>query len=62
MTDGLSSRTLAEITRLELSRDHLAPGGVSEAVRCWKAHVRQPLGALWRDGVRQLRCPGPQGP
>ncbi|MFD6279236.1 hypothetical protein ACFWFI_27275 [Streptomyces sp. NPDC060209] len=47
--DGLSSRTLAEIARLELSRNYLSPGGVSEAVRCWKRHVRRPLGALWRD-------------
>ncbi|MGW3079179.1 hypothetical protein ACWC9F_01915 [Streptomyces sp. NPDC001110] len=47
--DGLSSRTLAEITRLELTRNYLAPGGVGEAVRCWKDHVRQPRGALRRD-------------
>ncbi|MFJ9062179.1 hypothetical protein [Streptomyces sp. NPDC102409] len=46
--DGLSSRTLAEIARLELSRNYLEPGQVSEAVRLWKHHVRQPLGALWR--------------
>ncbi|MDF0372062.1 MULTISPECIES: hypothetical protein [Streptomyces] len=47
--DGLSSRTLAEITRLELTRNYLAPGGVGEAVRCWKDHVRQPRGALRHD-------------
>ncbi|MER5552850.1 hypothetical protein ABT001_14400 [Streptomyces sp. NPDC002793] len=47
--DGMSSRALAEIARLELSRNYLVPGGVSEAVRCWRRHVRQPLGALWRD-------------
>jgi hypothetical protein len=47
--DGLSSRTLAEITRLELSRNYLAPGEVSEAVRTWKRHRRQPLRVLWRD-------------
>ncbi|MFJ6851382.1 hypothetical protein ACIQM3_12710 [Streptomyces sp. NPDC091271] len=47
--DGLSSRTLAEITRLELSRNYLAPGEVSEAVRTWKRHRRQSLRVLWRD-------------
>ncbi|MFJ8887530.1 hypothetical protein ACIRJR_29555 [Streptomyces sp. NPDC102402] len=47
--DGLSSRTLAEIARLELDRNYLEPGRVSEAVRVWRRHVRQPLGALWRD-------------
>lgn len=47
--DGLSSRTLAEIARLELSRNYLGPGEVAEAVRLWKHHVRRPLRALWRD-------------
>ncbi|MEV5162225.1 MULTISPECIES: hypothetical protein [unclassified Streptomyces] len=47
--NGLSSRTLAEIARLELSRNYLGPGEVAEAVRRWKHHVRRPLRALWRD-------------
>ncbi|WP_406148681.1 hypothetical protein [Streptomyces sp. NBC_01012] len=47
--DGVSSRTLAEIARLELSRNYLSPGEVAEAVRGWRQHMRQPLGALWRD-------------
>ncbi|WP_405662953.1 hypothetical protein OG379_15010 [Streptomyces sp. NBC_01166] len=49
VVDGLSSRTLAEITRLELSRNYLAPGEVGEAVRTWKRHRRQSLRVLWRD-------------
>ncbi|MFJ8753300.1 hypothetical protein ACIREO_28800 [Streptomyces sp. NPDC102441] len=47
--DGLSARTLAEITRLELSRNYLAPGEVSAAVRTWKQHRRQPQKVLWRE-------------
>ncbi|MEU0136666.1 hypothetical protein ABZ172_21935 [Streptomyces sp. NPDC006296] len=44
MIDGLSSRTLAEISRLELSRNHLGPGEVGEALRSWKNHMRLPSG------------------
>ncbi|MGW0787622.1 hypothetical protein ACWD04_05060 [Streptomyces sp. NPDC002911] len=59
----MSSRTSAEIARLELSRNYLAPGGVSEAVRCWKRHVRQPLSDLWREdeqaGTHRYCCGDP---
>ncbi|MEU1312444.1 hypothetical protein ABZ419_26630 [Streptomyces cinnamoneus] len=41
--DGLSARTLAEISRLERTRTYLHPGDVSRAVRLWKDHVRLPL-------------------
>ncbi|MEV4443778.1 hypothetical protein AB0K09_33320, partial [Streptomyces sp. NPDC049577] len=41
--DGLSARTLAEITRLERTRNYLCPGDVSRAMRLWKDHVRLPL-------------------
>ncbi|MFJ8859498.1 hypothetical protein ACIRD8_13775 [Streptomyces sp. NPDC102451] len=47
--DGLSARTLAEIARLELDRNYLAPGDVGVAVRIWKAHRRRPLSVLWRE-------------
>ncbi|MEU0299484.1 hypothetical protein ABZ252_08455 [Streptomyces sp. NPDC006175] len=47
--DGLSARTLAEITRLELSRNYLTLGEVSEAVRTWKQHRRQSPRVLWRE-------------
>ncbi|MDX3059734.1 hypothetical protein PV394_32155 [Streptomyces sp. NE06-03E] len=49
VVDGLSARTLAEIARLELSRNYLSPGEVSAAVWTWKAHMRQPLRVLWRE-------------
>ncbi|MCA6091059.1 hypothetical protein LE181_02595 [Streptomyces sp. SCA3-4] len=41
--DGLSARTLAEISRLERTRAYLHPGDAGQAVRLWKDHVRLPL-------------------
>ncbi|MFF7129788.1 hypothetical protein [Streptomyces sp. NPDC008240] len=47
--DGLSSRALAEILRLERSRNYLQPGDVSAAVRLWKDYVHRPQRQLWRE-------------
>ncbi|MBC2874827.1 hypothetical protein H7K43_07130 [Streptomyces sp. TYQ1024] len=47
--DGLSSRALSEISRLERSRNYLRPGDVSTAVRLWKDYVRRPERQLWHD-------------
>lgn len=47
--DGLSSSALAEIARLERTRNYLQPGGVSEAVRLWKDYVRRAERQLWQD-------------
>ncbi|BFP56963.1 hypothetical protein SCMC78_67700 [Streptomyces sp. CMC78] len=47
--DGLSSRALSEITRLEHSRNYLQPGDVSTAVGLWKNYVHQPERDLWHD-------------
>ncbi|MEV5240152.1 hypothetical protein AB0K89_13735 [Streptomyces cinnamoneus] len=50
--DGLSARTLAEISRLEHTRTCLHPGDASRAVRLWKDHVRLPLRDLTRYDER----------
>jgi hypothetical protein len=47
--DGLSSRALSEIIRLERTRNYLQPGDVSAAVGLWKDYVHQPERALWHD-------------
>ncbi|ROQ26159.1 hypothetical protein EDD98_5771 [Streptomyces sp. PanSC19] len=47
--DGLSSRALSEIIRLERTRNYLQPGDVSAAVRLWRDYVHQPERALWHD-------------
>ncbi|MET9736198.1 hypothetical protein ABZZ79_37930 [Streptomyces sp. NPDC006458] len=47
--DGLSSRALSEITRLERTRNYLQPGDVSAAVGLWKDYVHQPERVLWHD-------------
>ncbi|WP_234437146.1 hypothetical protein [Streptomyces maremycinicus] len=47
--DGLSSRALSEIIRLEHTRNYLQPGDVSTAVGLWKDYVHQPELALWHD-------------
>ncbi len=47
--DGLSSRALSEIFRLENTRNYLQPGDVSAAVRLWKDYVHRPEGQLWHD-------------
>ncbi|MFF4590920.1 hypothetical protein [Streptomyces sp. NPDC001388] len=47
--DGLSSRALSEIIRLEHTRNYLQPGDVSAAVGLWKDYVHQPERAFWHD-------------
>ncbi|MFD8821863.1 hypothetical protein ACFV1C_05770 [Streptomyces sp. NPDC059605] len=47
--DGLSSRALSEIFRLEHSRNYLRPGDVGAAVRRWKDYVHRPERQLWDD-------------
>ncbi|WP_330461630.1 hypothetical protein OIB37_35045 [Streptomyces sp. NBC_00820] len=47
--DGLSSRALSEIIRLEHTRNYLQPGDVSAAVGLWKDYVHQPERDLWLD-------------
>lgn len=47
--DGLSSRALSEIYRLERTRNYLQPGDVSAAARLWKDYVRRPERELWHD-------------
>lgn len=47
--DGLSSRAVSEIIRLEHTRNYLQPGDVSTAVRLWKDYVHRPERDLWHD-------------
>ncbi|NVK77894.1 hypothetical protein HG542_09470 [Streptomyces morookaense] len=47
--DGLSSRALAAIARLERSRSYLSPGDTAAAVRLWKEHTRRTERQLWAD-------------
>ncbi|MFC9427462.1 hypothetical protein [Streptomyces sp. NPDC056987] len=47
--DGLSSRALSEIFRLEHTRNYLRPGDVGAALRLWKDYVRRPERELWDD-------------
>ncbi|MGI5414184.1 hypothetical protein ACQEV9_46295 [Streptomyces chartreusis] len=45
----MSSPALAEIFRLERTRNYLQPGDVSRAVRLWKDYVQRPERQLWQD-------------
>ncbi|MEW2160887.1 hypothetical protein AB0950_37530 [Streptomyces sp. NPDC007189] len=47
--DGLPSRVLSEIARLERSRNYLCPGDVSAALRHWREYVHLPQRRLWQD-------------
>ncbi|WP_395575733.1 hypothetical protein [Streptomyces sp. BK79] len=49
VVDGLSSRALSEITRLEHTRNYLRPGDVSAALGLWRKYVHQPERDLWHD-------------
>ncbi|MER5941640.1 hypothetical protein ABT121_30485 [Streptomyces sp. NPDC001928] len=45
----MSSRALAEVRRLERSRNHLQPGAVSAAIHLWKEYVHLPERQQWHD-------------
>ncbi|WP_199563885.1 MULTISPECIES: hypothetical protein [unclassified Streptomyces] len=64
--DGLSSRALSEISRLDHIRNYLQPGDVSTAVGLWKNYVHQPERDLWHDyewgNVHWCRCGNPSNP
>ncbi|QYX83494.1 hypothetical protein K1J60_43195 [Streptomyces akebiae] len=47
--DGLSSRALSEIFRLERTRNYLRPGDVGTAMRLWRDYVHLPERQLWHD-------------
>lgn len=47
--DGLPSRALFEIRRLEHTRNYLEPGDVGAALRLWRDYVHRPERELWRD-------------
>ncbi|MEY9945423.1 hypothetical protein [Kitasatospora sp. GAS1066B] len=49
MIDGVSSRALCEIARLERTRSYLLPGDVTAAVRLWRDYARRPERQLWHD-------------
>ncbi|GAA3007836.1 hypothetical protein GCM10010519_44050 [Streptomyces lactacystinicus] len=49
MIDGVSARALAEIARLERTRNHLRPGGTAAALRRWRAYVHRSERRLWED-------------
>lgn len=49
MIDGLSSRALSEIRRLEHSRNYLRPGDVDAALCLWQDYVHRPERELWHD-------------
>ncbi|MEV7169161.1 hypothetical protein AB0O18_05655 [Streptomyces sp. NPDC093224] len=40
---------MAEIVRLEHTRNYLRPGDVSAALRLWKEYVHKPAQELWHD-------------
>jgi len=40
---------MAEILRLEHTRNYLQPGDISAAVQLWKDYVRRPERELWHD-------------
>ncbi len=46
---GLSSRALAEIGRLERTRNYLEPGDIGKAVCLWTDYVHRPKRDLWHD-------------
>ncbi|MGQ5640679.1 MULTISPECIES: hypothetical protein [unclassified Streptomyces] len=47
--DGLPSRVLIEIARLERTRSYLRPGDVGAALRHWREYVHLPQRRLWQD-------------
>ncbi|MEV7185554.1 hypothetical protein [Kitasatospora sp. NPDC093102] len=47
--DGVSARALAEVARLERTRNYLRPGDVTAALRRWRAYVHRPERLLWQD-------------
>ncbi|RMI40103.1 hypothetical protein EBN88_13420 [Streptomyces triticirhizae] len=47
--DGLSHATLAEVRRVERTRNHLWAGGTAEALRRWRTFVREPGHRLWEE-------------
>lgn len=52
--DGLSSRALCEIIRLERSRNYLQPGDISTAVGLWRDYVHQSERALLDTAMQAL--------
>ncbi|MEZ0069464.1 hypothetical protein ABIA32_005508 [Streptacidiphilus sp. MAP12-20] len=63
MIDGVSSRVLSEVARLEDTRNYLQPGDVAAAVRLWEDYVHLPERQLWHDyewgNVHWYCCPNP---
>lgn len=61
--DGLSSRALSEISRLERTRNYLQPGDVNAAVGLWRNYVHRPERQLWHDdewgNVHRYCCDNP---
>ncbi|WP_094745699.1 hypothetical protein [Kitasatospora purpeofusca] len=49
MIDGVSSRALLEVDRLERTRNYLQPGDVTAAVRVWREHVHRSERQLRHD-------------
>ncbi|WP_406109984.1 hypothetical protein [Kitasatospora purpeofusca] len=49
MVDGVSSRALFEVGRLERTRNYLQPGDVTAAVRLWRDHVHHSERQLRHD-------------
>ncbi|WP_051965506.1 hypothetical protein [Kitasatospora mediocidica] len=47
--DGVSSRALSEVARLERTRNYLQPGDVTVAVRLWRDYVRRSKRQQWHD-------------
>ncbi|USX49392.1 hypothetical protein [Lentzea sp. HUAS12] len=47
---GLSGRLVADLERLERSRDHFYQGAVTSALRTWTAWQRSPASNHWPDG------------
>lgn len=47
--DGLSGRAVAEVARLEHTRNYLEPGDVILALDRWKQYVRGPERRLWDE-------------
>src|SRR5690349_230300 len=44
---GLSGRCLADLNRLERSRNYLWPGDVRRALEDWAGYLRSPARRLW---------------
>jgi hypothetical protein len=57
---GLSSPALAEVARVEQSRNYLWPGVTAVAVRRWQGFVHNPYRRLWihDDGCGVWECCG----